>query len=251
MIILAPLAIAAAPTIGGTAGAGTGAANLLSPDPKEVWAAGTAGTTTIDVDVGSARDVDSFFLGFTNAAAAATWSVQSATGPGLGLVDLVPTTGFRAADSAGPRHHGFVRIAAPAATRYLRLTVTQPDAALQAGILLVGKGLSGPYEFGSGRAPIDTGTKEMLIGGGFGIADGVVKAQLRWTFPDLSPADRRALWALVSDRGETRPVLVVEETGEGAGLNEELHYGLFDRLQAYERLSPGTTRWALSMTEWQ
>lgn len=66
----------------------------------------------------------------------------------------------------------------------------------------------------------------------------------------VSAADRRALWALVKDRGERRPVLVAEELQEGAGTNEELHYGLFDRFEAYERQAPGSTRWSLSMTEW-
>jgi len=34
------------------------------------------------------------------------------------------------------------------------------------------------------------------------------------------------------------------------GLNERIHYGLFDRFEPYERLSPGRTRWGLRMNEW-
>jgi hypothetical protein len=253
MIILKPLDVAAPPTAGGAAGAGSGAANLLTPDPKEVWVAGAVGVSTIDIDLGAAMDVDTFFLGFTNATAGATWLIQKGTGLGTGLTDLVPAgTAMRAADSLGPRHHGLAHLAAVANARYFRITVTQTGAEpLQAGALMLGKAFVAPYELGGGRQAIDTGAREDLLGGGFGIGEGVVKAALRWTFIDLAPADRRALWELVRDRGETKPVLVVEELGEGdEGLNEEMHYGVLDQLEAYERQAPGQTRWALRMTEW-
>lgn len=34
------------------------------------------------------------------------------------------------------------------------------------------------------------------------------------------------------------------------GLQERTHYGVFDRLEAYERAAPGVTRWSLRMEEW-
>lgn len=246
MIIARPIPIPTAPVA-----AGDGAEYLLTPSPKEVWVADAVGSTTIDVDLSVAEDVDTFFLGFTNATAAATWQIQIGTGVGVGLVDLVPAgTAMRAADSLGP-HHALAVLDAPVNGRYFRITVTQTGAEpMQAGILILSKAFVAPFEFGSGRQPIDTGSKVALADGGFGLGDGVVKAALRWTSADLSPADRRALWALAMDRGERGPVLVVEQLGEDGGLNEEIHYGLFDRFEAYERQAPGQSRWALSMTEW-
>jgi hypothetical protein len=250
MIIASPLPIAAL-VVGGTAGAGSGYANLLTSDPKEIFVAGAGNAqTVIDIDLGSAADVDFFFLGFTNMSLAATWSIDKATGLGSGLANLVPTGATRPFDALGSRWHAFAQLAAPANSRYFRIKVDQTGAALQAGILMLGKKFQAPYELGGGRTVIDTGAKEPLPSGGFGLGDGVVKAGLRWTFPDLSPADRRKLWSIVYGRGERQPVVVVEETGEDAGLHEEIHYGLFDRFQAYEREAPGATRWALSMTEW-
>ena len=251
MRIIEALSIAATPTIAGAAGAGSGAANLLTYSPREIWTATSVGLSTIDIDLGSAQDVAGFFLGFTNASSAATWSIQKGTGLGTGLSTIVASTGFRAADSIGPKHHGFAALAAPQNTRYLRLNVTQTGSApLQAGILMVGKVFAAPYEFGGGRIPIDTSVKEVLPDGGFGIGEGVIKAGLRWRFIDLDAATRRELWRLVYGRGEARPIVVQEDTGEGAGLNEELHYGLFDRFEHYEREAPSQSRWALSMTEW-
>jgi hypothetical protein len=248
MIILQPLAIAQLADAGW--GGNSGVANLLTPDPKEVFAAGAVGSGALDFDLGSVREIDTIFLGFTNAEAGATWVPATATGMGgAGAAAFAGSAPVRAADSLGPRHHGLLRFA-PVNTRYFRLYISTVAEALQAGVLMVGKAFQAPYEFGGGRGLVDTGVKERLVGGGFGIGEGAVKATLAWTFPDLAPADRRALWALVSARGETKPVVVVEETGEGAGLGEEIHYGLFDRFQRYAREAPGASRWALSMEAW-
>lgn len=250
MRILEPLPIAATPTIAGTAGAGSGAANLLSASPREIWLAGDDGISTIDVDMGTAVDVQGLFLGFTNATTAATWKIEKGTGLGTGLTEIMATGAFRAADSLGPGHHGFAVLDDPVNARYFRLTVTQTSVALRAGVLAIGRIFQAPYEYGSGRILIDTSTREGLPDGGFGIGAGVIKSGYRWTFIDLSAADRRELWRLTSRRGEHRPVVVDEETGEGAGLNEELHYGLFNRFEPYEREAPDQSRWALSMEDW-
>lgn len=246
MIILESYALAAAPTVSD----GTGAAFLATPDPKEVWVA-QAWTSTIDVDLGAVRDVDAIFLGFTNASADASWTIAKGTGLGSGLTVIHGPAAMRAADSIGPRHQSFAQLDAVHAARYFRISVTQTGGVpLTAGALAIGKAFRAPYEFGGGRTPIDTGIKEALLGGGFGLGEGVVKAQLRWSFIDLTPAQRRTLWALAKRRGEGRPIVVVEELGEDAGFGEEIHYGLFDKFQAYEREAPGQTRWAMSMTEW-
>jgi len=33
-------------------------------------------------------------------------------------------------------------------------------------------------------------------------------------------------------------------------MNEAIHYGVFERFQAYERLDPANTRWAGSVIDW-
>jgi hypothetical protein len=196
--------------------------------------------------------VDTFFLGFTNAAAGATWGIEKATGLGTGLTSIMPAgTLMRAADSLGPRHHALAFLPVPVNSRYFRITPTQAGVTpMQAGILMLAKAFVWPYEFGSGREPIDTSAVDELRDGGFGIGEGVVKARLEWTFVDLTAVMRRALWAITWGVGKSKPILVVEQTGETAGLNEEIHYGLFERFEPYQRQAPEMTRWALSMKEW-
>ncbi|QHL90709.1 hypothetical protein GVO57_07495 [Sphingomonas changnyeongensis] len=116
---------------------------------------------------------------------------------------------------------------------------------------MVGQRFVAGHERGAGRQLRDSSVKEDLPDGGFAIVEGVVRASLKWRFVGLSDASRRRLWALAYRRGETRPVLVIEEPdSEAAGADERIHYGLFDRFDAYERADPNDNAWALSMTEW-
>lgn len=250
MLIIRPLPITTTPSISGVTG--SGAANLLTPSPKEAWIAQSVGTSIIDIDLGANTEIDSIFLGSTNAAAGATWSIERGTGLGTGLTALIAAgTPFRHPESPGPRHHGFAHLGASVTGRYFRIAITQTDTApLFAGTLVIGRAFTAPYEYGAGRIAIDTGAREALQDGGFGIGDGVVKAGFRWTFAGLSTTQVNALWTIAIDRGERRPVLVVEGAEGEARRNEELHYGLFDSFEAYEREAPEATRWSLSMTEW-
>ncbi|SES01457.1 hypothetical protein [Sphingobium sp. YR768] len=246
VLIIKPLPIAATPTV-----TGTGAANLLTVDPNEAWIAPSAASLTIDIDMGAAVTVDSFYLGYTNADAAATWAIQRGITLGGGLVTIKPSGAMRASDSDGPRHHCFARLAAPATSRFFRLILSQAGGQpLYAGALILGVAFEKHREFGEGRTPIDTGTRQDLPGGGFGIGEGVVKAQFAFTFADLTIAERNALWSIKKDRGLSRPVLLVEDADLATGMNDAIHYGVFERFQAYERVNPAYTRWAGSVIEW-
>ena len=57
--------------------------------------------------IGAIVDVDSFFLGFTNAAVAATFVIQRGTGLGTGLVNIYGSATFRRAEGIDARHPGF------------------------------------------------------------------------------------------------------------------------------------------------
>ncbi|SCW56333.1 hypothetical protein SAMN02927924_01381 [Sphingobium faniae] len=246
VLIIKPLPIAAVPTV-----TGTGAANLLTVDPNEAWIASGTGPRNIDVDMGSEVTVDSFYLGYTNADGAALWRIDRATGPGTGLVTVKAAGPMRAADSEGPRHHCFARLAAPVVSRYFRLVVNHPGpASLYAGALVIGLAFEKHRERNGGRGLLDTGVRQDLPSGGFGIGDGVVKAQFSFSFIDLSAAELRRLWSINKDRGLRRPVVIVEDADLTAGLNEAIHYGTFDRFQPYEGTDADETRWSCSHIEW-
>lgn len=246
VLIVKPLPIAAEPTV-----AGSGADNLRTEDPNEAWIAPSTASLTMDIDMGAAVTVDSFYLGYTNAAAAAAWTIASGTGLGTGLTVIKASGPMRAADSEGPRHHAFARLSDPVTARYFRLTLAQAGASpLYAGALVVGLAFEKHRELGGGRTPIDTGTRQDLPGGGFGIGDGVVKAAFSCSFVDLTDAELARLWSITRDRGTRKPVLLVEDADAAAGLNDAIHYGTFDRFQAYEETDPDVARWACSHVEW-
>ncbi|KPF75876.1 hypothetical protein IP68_04925 [Blastomonas sp. AAP25] len=245
--IIAPLPVAAV-----TVSDGTGGSNLLSPATREVWRAAAVGTSTIDIDFSAPVFVDTVFLGFTNATAAATWSVATMTGSGgAGLNVVRPVTTLRVPYSTGARHHAYVRLAVPVTTRYLRITLNQVggSAPLQAGVLMAGLTIERPYEYRAGRVALDLSKRTELVDGGFGISKAAVVSSYRFTLSGLTDNQVEELWQIVMTIGESAPVLIVE--GHDIAVRfSHLHYGLFQRLEPYEREEPEDTRWGLSIRDW-
>lgn len=252
MIIVSPMSVAAV-----TTSRGAGAANLLTADPKEVWADSVAGSAaSIDIDLGSVQSIDTIFLGYAyDVAPGAIWSISGGTASYTGSVIQAATT-LRVPDVAGqaPAMSHALWFGGARAVRYLRITVTQTAGwpPLKIGVLLVGRAFQPILgrEWGSGRRPIDTGTATPLAGGGYGIAEGVRKRGFYWTFGDLTADEVEALEAIALDRGETRPLLVVEDAAGTAGLRSRIHYGLFERFRSFERRNKAQTRWELGVEEW-
>lgn len=245
VLIVAPQAISLV-SVGGT-----DPANLLTPSPKEVWTAPSTAAQAIDIDMGAAVSIDSFFLGHSNAAAAATWTISSATGLGTGLTTIKASGAMRAADSIGPSHHAFHRLAAPVTSRYFRLAVTQSGATpLYAGTLVLGKVFEKYRELGGGRQLVDTGVRQGQSDGGYGTGTGVTKAQFNFSFIDLTDAEVAQLWAIAKAIGLRKPCLVVEDAALASGQNEAIHYGVFERFEPYARQEANSTRWAFSHEEW-
>lgn len=246
VLIIKPLPVSATPTV-----SGTGQANLLTADPNEAWIAASAAAVTIDVDMGAVVSVDSFYLGYTNAAAAATWAIFSGTGLGAGLTVRKAASLMRPADSEGPRHHCFARLAAPVSARYWRFTLTQAGAVpLYVGAMVLGAAFEKHREYGDDRTIIDTATREDLPGGGFGVGDGVVKSAFAFSFVDLTDGESDQLWSIKKDRGLTKPIVIVENADLDAGMNEAIHYGVFERFQARGRVSARYRKWAGSVIDW-
>lgn len=242
-----------------SAGAAT-AALLLTPDPKEAWIA-AGGTVSVTHDFGSAQPWDCAFLGFTTAVAGTVWSLHAGDTAAADTVVLAPrpivepVVELGTAGTAPRIVHLLARLPALVTSRYVRITVTQPDGApaLRAGILLLNASFVPTWspELGGGRAPIDTGSRERLLGGGFGIGDGPVKESRQWTFGDLDDAEVDRLFALVRTRGERRPLIAVTDPEDTPGLQERICYGVLDRIEPYERRDTGKTRWAMRIESWQ
>lgn len=226
---------------------------MLSPDPKEVAVSpGGSGGATYLLDFGQPVALDSVFLGYHSATGPQEWAFVTSDSAGNQTGTLIGTTAF-APSGYGPPYHSFVRAANPLTSRYWSLyTSAKGGPAFYIGVLAVGLALQFQYgtEWGAGRSIDDTGTAERLFGGGFGIDDGVAAGGYQWTFGDLQPDELRKLYQLVRERRTTRSVLVVEDPDQTDGLNERLHWGLFRKLDAYERLDPLNTKWSLQVADW-
>lgn len=261
MILFKPLPIAAvtdnlADPVNGLH-RGVGDQNLLSPEPKEAYADGGGGYPRwIQIDLGSAQQVDSFLWGYLGPTPADVLGVYSVTGGTAAYTTTTYAANVAAAPSdvgAPMRQHAFLKLGAPVSARYLQfelLPSTGNNHTL--GIFAVGLAFQPTWnrEWDSGRLPVDTGAVTPLLGGGFGVGEGARKVAYQWTFGDLTDTDLAKLTDLVVDRGTTRPVIVVEDPDATTGLNERIHYGLFKSFERFGRQAPNLTRWSLQMEEW-
>lgn len=251
MIVVPPLPVAAI-----AASRGTGVANLLTADPKEVWVDSDVVTPAyIDIDLGTAQWIDTVFLGhILNIGPFATWAITG--GPsGYTDVEIKASGPMRVPDADGqfPAMSHALWFGGAVSVRYLRIAVAKTGLPVfMIGVVLVGRAFQPVLnkEFGAGRRVIDTGVATPLPSGGYGIAEGVRKRGYNWTFADLTLAEIDALEAVALDRGETATLLAVEDPAPTTGLRNRIHYGLFTRFRPFERRNAVQTRWELGIEEW-
>lgn len=245
--IINPIAISATDVNSGAASKG----NLLTAPPREVWATGSISVLAIDVDLGSAQTFDTIYLGNHNLPADATWTFGPSTGLGTG-VSWETSGSVRLPGSTGPRYQTVITRTATSAARFFRIYIAFSSAQVcEIGVLAVGQALRHSYAYSSGRQLIDTTRRTDLFDGGFGVDHGAVKAAFKWRFVDLDPSTRDLLWSLAVNRGIARPVIVIEDGASLPPPEASVHYGLFDKFEAWERANPADTVWSLSMTEWR
>lgn len=253
MILVEPFALThagAAPAY--TVSRGAGAANLIEPDPREIWQdAGFAGSYQIDIDLGVAKDWDVVALVNVTAAAGATWAISG--GAGYVATNYLAATAMRLPSDDGVSSSGPARYWSEAGHngRYIRITVTPgaaPDNSI--GYLFVGKSWkpTEPREQGAGRPAVDTGIRTRLDNGGLATVSGNLLSGFKWVFGDLDPADLKRLWGMFRRRRTTEPMLLIEDPAEA--LAEGFHYGTFIDLESYERRDQSKSRWALSFEDW-
>lgn len=252
MILVEPFDLAfggAAPNL--VVSRGSGGANLLTNDPREVWQDSALGTVTMDIDFGATRSWDTIALINTNGVSTTTLSVtggSTLTAATYQAATVLRTPSEDVADATGP---GFFYSSTTISGRYIRLTLSNPSGVpLSAGRLIVGKSWkpSYPRETGAGRPPIDTGSRQRLDDGSLAVASGRLVSGFKWVFADLAPGDLKALWGILRRRRTTEPVLLVEDPLPAEA--EGVHYGTFTELESYERRDAEKSRWALNFEDW-
>lgn len=249
LLVIAPAPVAAVNTTGGD----PSQTNLLTNDPKEIYVRGSALDTDIVLDMGSEREVDSFFLGFTNANGDEQFHFASFTSiAAAGQVPQGPAVEIRPEATLAARPSVLVRAPAPFSTRYVGGTVSGGTSPWQIGRALAGLAFEASWdiEWNSGRRVIDTSKVTSLQGGGFGVEQGARKAAYSWTFGDLTNPEVEALWDIVSQVGLGNPLVVVEPSADGSRAQERTHYGLLRSLDKYERREPQASKWSFEIEEW-
>lgn len=234
--------------------AGSPAVNLATPDPREGFFQTGGGFVYIDLDLGAAVNVDTFFVGYVGNAANAFLDVYTGT-VSPPATKVVNGASLAASAVSNPVYRHFLAtLAAPVSARYVRLAINSNTVnTMSVGALATGLAFAPQYgqEYGAGRFVEDTGTVERLFGGGFGIDVGTRIGGYQWTFGDLQATEREKLYRLQRSLGATKSVLVVEDPDStNTGLNEAIHWGLFKKLEPYERLDPLNTKWNLSIWDW-
>lgn len=208
LAIISPL-----PAISSTASSGTGAANLITPDPKEIWVAGVAGIGTLSIDLGKLALVDSCFVGGSNIPIGAVIVIYGSVN-----VSRSDKT-FIALARVDVNHFRDGRINAAAFgadakfCRYIDIDIINVNTTvLQVGIVAVGKVAFSKFghEYGSARGVSDTGQAESLIGGGFGISLGAKKKTYSWVFGDLTSAEAKEFEGIALTLGTSSAVVVME-----------------------------------------
>lgn len=251
MILVEPFALShggAAPSY--TVSRGFEAANLITKDPREVWLDdGNAGTYQIDIDLGVATDWDTIALINVRAGNAASMQITggatyAATSYFNGLLRLPSEDGV---SESGPARFWSPNVING---RYIRIIGNGNGAPVNSiGRLIVGKSWKPtmPREYGSGRPPVDTGTRTRLDNGGLATVSGHLLSGFRWVFGDLEPADLKRLWGLYRRLRTTEPLLLDEDPGEAFA--ENVHYCTFIDLEAYERNDASKSRLAMTVED--
>lgn len=236
---------------------GSGGANLVTYDPREIWRLVNPGQADfIDVDLGADMQFDTVYLGNTNAEPLSSlWAIRTGTqaqGASVtirmdGLQMVMPVE-----DQREPRGPSLFISPNMITARYLRINVFKPTfPQLEIGNLIIGKAYRPFYnkERGAQRVPFDSGTRTRLSDGSLSTVSGRLISGFKWVFGDLSEAETKALWGIIRRRRTTEPVVLIEDADNLSA--ESTHYCTLTDLQPYTRLDPRKTRWELSAEDWR
>lgn len=197
---------------------GAGYANLLTPDPKEAWLPPTATSAdqVVELDLGSIKYCDCFYIGGLVPVGAAYTVYLSLTTPATGGTQVINSRLFPIARGVG-ESRDFVSFAGMPA-RYVSIAYKPINGAsggqASIGIARVGRQFVPTWgrEWESGRQIFDTVNKERLMGGGFGLNAGVRKSGYDWTFGDLLDTELYELFDFLKEVGEGGPMIMVEDS---------------------------------------
>lgn len=249
--------------------------NLANPQPKVAYnpshpsgtPASTWGPFRIDIDLGADRQFDTIALLHHTGAGEGTYRIYGRTaadGPfvagGGGETTLITTSPADRAWKTSPtidttRYHGVFVSASPLTFRYVRIWVRSLDA-LNPNWLLgcVAIGLrwqpAFAHDWGGGRRVADLSEVRTMPGGERGRWRRARVPEVRASWSNLTDAELRDWWAIVTAVGESEPLLYVEDAATTAGQQERIHYGTVIRQDYFERRQADKSAVSLVLRHW-
>lgn len=237
--------------------------NLADPQPKVVWQSAVgAGAVTITIDLGADTSIDTVALLFSTLSADATWDVLGASAAaGVGALDdaasrILGSTGAGPRAGVTSRATRFHMLATGTAVvvRYVRINLNDPTTTtIAAGIAAIGQAWAPfwNYEWGGGRRIDDLSDVQQLDGGELAIWRKAKVPTAKVSWGDMTDAELRALWSILSELGQSEPLLLIEDPDPAvAGLHERIHYGTLVGLDFFERVQANKSRIELKVRQW-
>jgi hypothetical protein len=235
-------------TAGASAG-WVGPDRLQSASPKEATVYPAGGTGYLGIDLGSARSLDTVVVGYVSRTDTIHIDMGNVGGNVYSAdVPVAPTF-------VGAPYHFLVAIDNPLSVQFINISAPGSSsfaAGVSIGVFAAGLSFKTQWgqEWGAGRPIEDTSAVERLFGGGFGRDLGAIVGGYQWTFGDLQEIERKKLYGVARRLGSSRDVLVIEDPEAGDDLGDRIHWGIFQKLNTYERLNPKDTKWSLQIGDW-
>ncbi|MFQ3664662.1 MAG: hypothetical protein SNJ79_01310 [Sphingomonadaceae bacterium] len=232
----------------------------LLPEPNAPW-----GPRRIEIDLQEDREIDTIAMLFHTGSSTGTWQIFGrtaaqgpfASGDETGATLLLNATGWQTsvAHVAG-RHHALYT-GALGAFRYIRFLLRSLVAPFspnfQVGVFALGRRIEPGFSFdwGAGRRIVDLSEVRTLDGGERGVWRKATVPEVRGSFSQLTDAELRRVWQLLSEAGESEPVLLCEAADTiGGAAQQRLHYGTLTSLDFFERQQANKSRIDFRLRHW-
>lgn len=219
------------------------AGNLLTPQPSDPWRATDLANAYVELDLGTAVEINLIALLYTNASSAATWRIRAAASQAnltaapdydTGSNTFWPQSGLEDWSFT----HGFIWLDASTQTRrWWRIDVSDagnPDGYFQAGRLYLAKPFQPAtnIEFGWSVGYADPSPKRRATGGQTYPLLRSRSRVLNFSYSFMSESEMfDNLFDLNRRRGASEDVLVIVDPDATANIHERIVYGLVDDLK--------------------
>ncbi len=229
--------------------------NLLDPRPRRLVEV-TGTSLTLDIDLGTATEINLVAVLFTNAGHDATWSVRAANkrsalarAPWL----VAPRTPFPASPTARKRKHGFA-LFTPTRRRWLRVVMeggTVRGGKLQVGRLIVSNALQPTWNHALGSSMARRPLVDEAVSRTGQVSRRLWQRRriLTLRYPELTEEELYGALMPIAEIADAEPVLIIQEPANTRYRMDKMFYGMLTVQTS--KVSPDEYDARLTLTEWR